>query len=260
MLGNPRELADQIEEGLAAEEFRAHFQPIVRVGSRKIVAAEALVRWYRPGGYGLAPEKLLPVVEEAGLTRRLACRMFDLAVAQHLAWREAGHALGVTVNVAVGDLMDGQLVDHLVNLLMARPVSRGGLTLELTERSVECDLEHLAAVLARLRNLGVRVALDDFGTGHWSLTHLLQLPVDVLKVDRSYVAAMFTDEIAATLLRAILDLAHSLKLVTVVEGVENGAAWSALRVLGADLLQGRAYSGPLPPDKFSKLLTSPVPG
>jgi diguanylate cyclase len=254
MLSSLSAPADELQAGLSAKEFRAHFQPIVGVRSRKIVAAEALVRWYRPGGSSLAPDQLLPLIEQAGLARPLTCRMFDLAVAQHHAWKRAGYALGVTVNVAIGDLMDAELVDHLERMLIAYPLSLGGLTLELTERSVECDLEQVCAVLARLRKRGVRVALDDFGAGHWTLAHLRQLPIDIVKIDRSYVAEMFTDTKAATLLRAIIDLAHSLKLVTVVEGVETERAWAALRVVGADLLQGRGYSGPLPSHRFADLL------
>jgi diguanylate cyclase len=254
VLSAPNATADELAAGLAAEEFRAHFQPIVGVSSRKVVAAEALVRWYRPGGSCLAPDQLVPLIREAGLGRQLSCRMFDLAVAHHQAWRQAGHNLGVTVNVALEELIDAELVDQLAQLLTVHPIALGGITLELTAGSVECDLEQVRAVLARLRRLGVRVALDDFGAGDWSLVHLRRLPVDLLKIDRSYVAAMFTDRTSAALLRAILDLAHALQLVTVVEGVETDAAWAALRVIGADLLQGRAYSGPLPPHKLTELL------
>jgi EAL domain-containing protein (putative c-di-GMP-specific phosphodiesterase class I) len=254
VLSSPKAAAGDFAAGLAAEEFRAHFQPIVSVSSRKVVAAEALVRWYRPGGSCLAPDQLVPLVEQAGLGRELSCRMFELAVAQQRAWREAGDTLGVTVNVVVADLLDAGLVDHLAQLLTAQPTSLGGITLELNSRSGERDLEQVSAVLAGLRKLGVRVALDGFGGGCCSFEQLRRLPVDLLKIDRRYVAAMFTDRTSAALLRSMLELARSLQLATVVEGVETDDAWTALRVLGVDLLQGRAYSGPLPPHKFTELL------
>jgi EAL domain-containing protein (putative c-di-GMP-specific phosphodiesterase class I) len=207
---------------------------------------EALVRWQHPQHGLLMPPDFLPLAARSGLLGRLTRTVLDGAIAQLAQWRASGLDLTVAVNLAVADLADDALPKDVARTLARHDVPPTCLTLEVTEDGVIADPEAAAAMLDAIARLGVRVALDDFGTGWSSLAHLRRLPVAELKIDRSFVRHMVRDEDDAAIVRTTLDLARSLRLRVVAEGVEDDDTWALLAHLGADAIQGFVLSRPLP--------------
>jgi diguanylate cyclase (GGDEF)-like protein len=240
---------------LAGElEQEVHYQPKAPTGSRRVVGAEALVRWRRTDGTLLAPGAFVDTAEQAGLSTALTRRVLDLTLAQLRRWRAAGYTLEVAVNSTAADLIDDEFPARVIALLDAHAVPAHALILEVTERSVMTDPERVASVMTRLRAAGVQLSLDDFGTGYSSLTHLKSLPVDEVKIDRSFVARMCANPADAAIVQAMIALAHQLGMRVVAEGVEDERTWEALARLGCDLIQGYALGRPEPADAFARHL------
>jgi diguanylate cyclase (GGDEF)-like protein len=248
------ELSGELAAALEGEAIEAFFQPIVVSDSRLIVGAEALVRWRRPDGSLRPPSEFLEAAEMAGLSRTLTRRMMGLALTQARMWRDAGHPIYVSLNAAVADLLDESFPDEIATALQAHGLASEALTIEVTESSIVANPERIGAVIKRIRALGVEVALDDFGTGYSSLTHLRQLPVDAVKIDRSFVTEMCNERADAAIVYATIELAHRLDLRVVAEGVEDESTWQLLIELGSDRIQGYAMSRPLEPHLFRALL------
>jgi diguanylate cyclase (GGDEF)-like protein len=236
------ELPFAIDEG----EFEVHFQPKAESMSGRVVGMEALVRWRHPQRGLIAPSEFVPLIEQAGLMRALTRTVISDALAACRQWRHAGHDLHVAVNVSFTDLMDADFPVEVATALTQRAVDPGMLILEITESSIMSDAERVGDVLARLSEFGVRISLDDFGTGYSSLTHLGTLPVDEVKIDRSFVARMRTDPTADAIVRAIIGLAHNLGMRVAAEGVEDPATWEALARLDCALIQGFHLGRPMP--------------
>jgi diguanylate cyclase (GGDEF)-like protein len=227
-------------------ELEVHYQPKADPQLGRVLGVEALVRWNHPTHGVLMPTDFLPLAAKSGLMGRLTRQVLDEAVAQLARWRASGLDLTVAVNLAVADLADATLGDDVAATLARHGVPPTCLTLEVTEDGVIADPEAAAAALAAIARLGVRVALDDFGTGWSSLAHLRRMPVAELKIDQSFVCDMVRDEDDAAIVRTTLDLARSLRLRVVAEGVEDEETWTALAALGADAIQGFVLSHPLP--------------
>ena len=189
-----------------AEEIEAVFQPIADSESRLIVGAEALVRWRRPDGSLRPPSEFLEAAEMAGISRPLTRRMIKLALANVHTWRSCGHQIYVSVNATVADLLDESFPDEIAAALEAHDVPARALTLEVTESSIVANPARIGAVIGRVRALGVEVALDDFGTGYSSLTHLRELPVDAVKIDRSFVTNMCEESTDNAIVYATIQL------------------------------------------------------
>jgi diguanylate cyclase len=244
-------LGQQLRDALDGDQLEVFFQPKADPQLGRVTGMEALVRWRHPVNGLLAPADFLPLAARSGVMGRLTRHVLATAVAQLAAWR-ADDGLGlveltVAVNLAAGDLADEALPDDVLALLAAHGVPPTALTLDVREDGlVGADFDGAAAVLDRLARRGVAIALDDYGTGRSSLVHLRRLPVAELKVDRTLIAGLTGDEDAAAIVRTTLDLARSLRLRTVAEGVEDDDTWRALADLGADAVQGHALSRPLP--------------
>jgi diguanylate cyclase (GGDEF)-like protein len=249
-------LADALDHG----EIEAAFQPIADADTRRIFGAEALVRWRRPDGTVRMPSEFLEAAELAGLSRPLTRRVISLALAQAREWRAAGHQLYVCVNVTVADLLDESFPDEIWGALESHGLDADVLKIEVTESSIVANPERIGPVLRRLRTLGVEVALDDFGTGYSSLTHLRELPIDFVKIDRSFVTNMCNEATDAAIVYAIVELAHRLDLQVVAEGVEDERTWQELCRLGCERLQGYALARPLPGEEFWALLDAAPTG
>jgi diguanylate cyclase (GGDEF)-like protein len=239
-------LGQQLRDGLDRGELEVYYQPKVDPQLGRVLGVEALVRWQHPVHGLLMPPDFLPLAARSGLMPRLTRGVLDTALAQLARWRAGGLDLTVAVNLAVGDLVDPALPADVSRLLAQRDVPPTCLALEVTEDGLLADPEAAAATLDAIARLGVRVSLDDYGTGWSSLAHLRRLPVAELKIDRSFVARMATDEDDAAIVRTTLDLARSLRLRVVAEGVEDEATWTLLAELGADAIQGFVLSRPLP--------------
>ncbi len=247
-------LASELSRALESGEIEAHFQPKADARSRRIVGVEALVRWRHPTRGLIGPEEFVTVAEQTGLGRALTRRMLDLALTQVKTWREAGLDLHVAVNTTVADLQDTHFPAEVAATLVDHGLPPDVLVLEVTENMVLADPVRVGDVLAKLGELGLGLSLDDFGTGYSSLTHLKALPVGEVKIDRSFVARMITDPVDAAIVEATIQLAHSIGIRVVAEGIEDQVTWSSLVANRCELIQGYALSKPLPAAELEELL------
>jgi diguanylate cyclase (GGDEF)-like protein len=247
-------LVADLERALATDEITVHFQPKANAATRAVVGVEALVRWFHPVRGFIGPDAFVTLAEHSGLGRALTTRVLDISLDQCRDWRWAGHDLDVSVNVTVADLLDADFPDDVTAALAARGVPPSALMIEITERSILSDPVRVSSVLAALRDRGVGVSLDDFGTGYSSFTHLRTLPVNEVKIDRSFVAQMTSDHAAAAIVASTIQLSHALGLEVVAEGVEDEETWRRLAEAGCQLIQGYALARPAPAADLAALL------
>ena len=239
-------LVADLRRAIDHDELVLYYQPKIDVRTGALVAVEALLRWPHPSRGLVPPDEFILLAEQTRLIRPLSRWVLRAALRQCAAWRADGLDLPVAVNLSAQDLQDPALPDLVAEQLTACGVSPEHLQLEITESGLLADPPRARERLARLRALGVRVAIDDFGTGYSSLSYLQRLPVDELKIDRSFVQGMAADESARAIVRAVIDLADDLGLRVVAEGVEDRATWDVLAALGCDVAQGYYFSPPLP--------------
>ena len=244
------ELRRAIEEG----QLTVHYQPKADLETGAIVGVEALVRWIHPARGFIPPDAFVGLAERTGLIKPLSRFVVRTAVEQCAAWAADGLDLHVAVNLTIPDLLDLDLPDRIAELLAETGVPASRLELEVTESTILADPFRVRHVIDRLKELGVGFAIDDFGTGYSSLAYLKQLPVQTIKIDRSFVADMLGSESDAAIVRSTIDLARNLGLRIVAEGVETEAMWDALREQGCTLAQGYLISKPAPPDDLAGLL------
>jgi EAL domain-containing protein (putative c-di-GMP-specific phosphodiesterase class I) len=239
-------MVSELRRAIDRNELSLYFQPKVSLQSGNITCAEALVRWQHPRHGMLGPDLFIPIAEQTGLIRPLARWVMDAALRQVNRWRQEGLDLGVAVNLSMRNLHDPEIADMIRQLLTRWAVPPACLTIEITESSLMADAARAMEVLARLRAMGVGVSIDDFGTGYSSLAYLKRLPVHELKIDKSFVAHMASDDNDAAIVRSTVGLAHDLGLHIVAEGVEDQETWDLLTALGCDVAQGYFISRPLP--------------
>jgi diguanylate cyclase len=252
--GKPHFSATDLQEGIDAEEFVLHYQPLVSFETGRVGSVEALLRWQRPRQALVGPDQFIPIAERTGLIRPLTRWVINAALAQCRAWREAGREIAVTVNLSMRDLQDTRLPQTVAQLLDKWDLASHFLEVEITENGVTANPNRAIDILTRLRGMGVRVAIDDFGTGYSSLSRLKALPVQLIKIDRSFVMNMATDESDLAIVRSVVELGHNLGLHVVAEGVEDSITWNMLADLGCDAAQGYYLSRPLPPDELVEWL------
>ena len=247
-------MAAELRAALGTGQLVLHYQPKVALSTGIVVGVEALVRWQHPTRGLLYPDAFLDVVEEAGLMRALTDEVLRTALDQVATWRLAGAAVAVAVNLPASILVDVDLPTQVQVLLAERRLPAAALELEITEESLMSDRARARTILSELRDSGVRIAVDDFGTGYSSLAYLRDLPIDELKLDRSFVFPMSDDPRAVALVTSTIGLAHSLGLRMVAEGVENGHAYRTLARIGCDQAQGYYLSRPLPAEQLGPWL------
>ncbi len=236
------------------DELFLNYQPKVTLDGERIEGMEALLRWQHPVQGLIPPGDFILVAEGTGIILRLTERVLGLALAQQRRWIDGGTAVPVAVNLSTRCLLDASL-PHLVQRLLAEHgVPAGLLRLEVTESAVMGDAARCMDVLQRLHDLGVHLSIDDFGTGYSSMAYLRRLPVDELKVDRSFVLGMTTTPQDLVLVRTAVDLGHNLGLTVVAEGVESAEHVAALRELGCDIAQGYHYGRPMAAERMTELL------
>ncbi len=247
-------LFGELRRAIENDELSVHYQPQVDINSGQVTRVEGLVRWQHTVHGLLPPDDFIPLAEHTGLIRPLTWSVLRMAARACQRWRAAGLDLTVAVNLSVRSLLDEDLVAQLDRLLADAGLPASALELEITETTVMADPERSLAVLADLRGLGVRLSIDDYGTGQASLAYLNRLPVDTLKIDRSFVIAMLGSSNDAAIVRSTIELSRSLGLGVVAEGVETEQTWQRLRELGCDAAQGNWLAGPAPADSVPDLV------
>ena len=250
------QLVTQFRHALDTGQVDVHFQPKLALSTRQVIGVEALMRWQHPEFGRLDPAEFVTLVETTGLIDPLTDYVLDCALAQCRSWLDRGLSLSVAVNLSVRNLADAAFLRRVTEALSRHRVPPELLSLELTESEVMSDPERALPVLRGLRGLGVRIAVDDFGTGYSSLAYLRRLPVDEVKIDKSFVLGLASDLSDLAVVRAIIDLGHSLGLSVVAEGVEQDATRDQLVEMGCDVAQGFLISRPLGPDRFDAWLAA----
>ena len=248
------ELIGQLPEALLRDELVLHYQPQVEVATGRVFGVEALVRWQHPVHGLLAADVFIPGAERSGLIGPLTYYVLDHAIAQCARWRREGLELTVAVNLSVRNLLDPGLIPDVRSLLTRHALPADALELEITEGTVMVDAERSLDVLGRLAALGITLSIDDFGTGHSSLAYLHRLPVQRLKIDRSFVTDLLVDTSRATIVRSTIDLARSLNLHVLAEGVEDDRTLLALQEMRCDAAQGFGLGRPVPADQLPALV------
>ncbi|MPZ85483.1 MAG: EAL domain-containing protein [Actinophytocola sp.] len=248
------QLVTQFRQSLESGQVSVHYQPKVALPRREVLGVEALVRWRHPEFGDLHPDEFVPAVEAAGLVDALTDFVLDKALIRARKWMDRSLRIGVAVNLSVRSLADLEFPNRVSAALARHRVPPELLTLELTESGVMADPARALPVLRALHNLGVVLAVDDFGTGYSSLAYLRQLPVDEVKIDKSFVFGMGSDLGDLAVVRSIVELGHSLGLIVVAEGVEEDAARDQLAAMGCDVAQGYLISRPLSEDRLEAWL------
>ena len=257
--GSALESEQMLRSAITSGELRLHFQPIVSVATRAIAGVEALVRWEHPDRGLLGPAEFIPLAEDSGLIVPLGEWVLDTACAQLAGWEPLfgpDEHFSVTVNVSARQLADPRFPATAAAIITKHRVDPDSICLEITESALVADLDLAQEALRQLRAIGVRIAVDDFGTGYSSLTHLKMLPIDMLKVDQSFVRDLGINADNTAIVRAVVSLSRALGLATVAEGVEEADQLHWLASLGCDMAQGFYFSTPQPPEMVTTMLVS----
>ena len=246
-------IENRLRRALEREEFVLHYQPKVSIASGKLTGAEALIRWNDPVSGLTLPGRFIPILEETGLIHDVGRWALRKAIEDHQRWCNDGlPAVRIAVNVSPLQLRNKNFVAEIQQAIGVAADAAAGLQLEITESVIMQDVNRSIGSLLAIRALGVTIAIDDFGTGFSSLNYLAKLPVDTLKIDRSFVVEMVSAAGGLTLVSVIINLAHALRLNTVAEGVETEEQLSHLRSLGCDEMQGYLFGKPVPVESFEQ--------
>jgi EAL domain-containing protein (putative c-di-GMP-specific phosphodiesterase class I) len=253
----PLALERDLHQALEQAEFRVYYQPRISLRSGAIVGAEALLRWQHPQRGMLLPAEFIPLAESTGLIVPIGEGVLQIVCAQLQDWQQAGlPPLTVSVNLSGRQLVVPELYQRLAQIVQLHGFAPQALEVELTESLLMRDIALAVSTLAALRQVGIRVALDDFGTGYSSLSYLQQLPLDILKIDRAFVHQVAPGSDNAAIVTAIIQMAHSLHLHVVAEGVEQRSEALFLRQQRCDEIQGYWCGRPVPADAFATLLAA----
>ena len=235
-----------LREALASGAVGVAYQPKVLAATGQVVGVEALARWTHPALGSIAPDEFVPLAEAAGLMGSLTSTVMRQALLACQGWQRRGHPVGVAVNVSADTVLNADFVTEVSHLLGSVGIAPDLLTLELTEGVVVADPQLAAERMHELRAIGVRLSIDDFGTGYSSLTYLKSLPIDEVKIDKGFVAGLVDDAGDQAIVRAVVDIAHTMGITVVAEGVEQDDQQDLLRMLGVDELQGYLFARPMP--------------
>ena len=244
-----------IRHALVQDEIVVHYQPIIDLEQGRVRGAEGLVRWQHPEHGLIPPGAFVQTVEQTGLIGPLTRHVLERSIAECAAWRKDGREMSVAVNLSVRNLLDHDLPKEIERLLSAYGLPPEALQLEITESMIMSDPERALATVTRLSGLGARLSVDDFGTGYSSLANLRKMPINELKIDRSFVSPMLQNESDLIIVRSTINLGHDLGLNVIAEGVEDNPTLEQLAVLGCDLAQGYHVSKPMSADAFNDWLT-----
>lgn len=255
-----QDLENALRLAVETNAFSVHYQPKVELAGGQICALEALLRWERPGYGAVSPAVFVPILESLGLIVPVGRWVIDTVCQQIAVWqRGLIGAVEVSVNVSGHQLIEGDLIADIERTLRQTGVAPHWLEVELTEGSLMENTQHTIASLQRLRTMGVKISIDDFGTGYSSLAYLRRFPIDTLKIDIAFIREVTTNPQDAAITRTIIELAHSLSLQVVAEGVETQDQLAFLKAAGCDQIQGYLFSRPLPAATLERLLLERLP-
>jgi len=252
-------LASELADALDKHELRLVYQPKIDARTGVVTGVEALVRWRHPTRGLLLPDVFIPLAEQTGMIRELTNWVLQKALFECAGWHRAGRLLPVAVNLSAATVHDPELMGAVTNAVSHSGLPPESIELEITESAVMFDPEGALRSLESLVDYGVRLSLDDFGTGNSSLSYLQRLPVTAVKIDKSFVEPLLSDETAKAIVRAVVDLAHSLSLSVIAEGVDSGAVMEQLTALGCDALQGFYVASPMSPDRLELWIATNSP-
>ena len=253
---SPRRLSlmGELRQAIDSDQLLLHYQPKIDLRTNRVSGVEALTRWQRPQYGFIPPDQFIVPAEQTGLIEPLTRWVLNTALSQCKTWHQAGRPITISVNLSARNLHNPQLPDQVADLLQNHGVASSQLVLEITESAIMVDPAHAMEILTRLSKIGVRLSIDDFGTGYSSLGYLKRLPVQEIKIDKSFVKDMGTDEDDTVIVLSIINLAHNLDLKVVAEGVENQGIRDQLNAFGCDAAQGYFWSHPLPIDEVTRCL------
>jgi EAL domain-containing protein (putative c-di-GMP-specific phosphodiesterase class I) len=250
-------LIDALRDALGAQALILHYQPTLDMRTGTISGVEALVRWQHPSLGLLYPDSFIPLAEQNGLMPQLTRAVLGMAVTQAARLDRAGHRIGMSVNISRYDLVDEDLAGYVDDLLALHGFPPDRLTLEVTESALGGDPDRAERCVLQLRARGLRVSIDDFGVGYSSMSQLLGLAIDELKIDKSFTLRLTSDPRAQAIVRSTIELARALSLTLVAEGIETEEVLHSLQSLGADIGQGYLISRPLTSDQLDEYLAHP---
>ena len=248
-------LVVEMRTAIERDEFELYYQPKRHLHSGLITRVEVLIRWNHPRRGLLMPMSFVPIAERTGLIKPMTDWILDKAMKQCREWQDAGAPIHVAVNVSAKSLLEETLPSKVQSVLDKWNIDPRFLKIEITESSIMADPAHALAIMSMLQSMGVRLSVDDFGTGYSSLTHLRELPIDEIKIDKSFVTGMLTSEADAAIVRTVIDLAHNLGKQVCAEGVEDAETMCRLEEMGCDLAQGYFISRPVPAATLMTWLT-----
>ena len=249
-----------LQHALEHEEFVVHYQPVIDLRSCAMTGVEALVRWEHPTRGRLAPLEFIPCAEESGMIVDIGRIVLRESCSRATSWGLAARGLTLAVNLSARQLASSTLLDDVRRILKETAMDPSALVLEVTETTLMHDADAAVGRLRELKELGVRLAIDDFGTGYSSLSYLRKMPVDILKIDRSFVSDLHDSPEAAAIVRSLIELGRTLDLELIAEGVELEAQLDALRAQHCDLAQGFLFAKPMSPDDLGAVLGSTTSG
>lgn len=249
-------LANDLHQAIETDALTLHYQPQVACDDGRLLLVEALTRWNHPTRGLIGPDVFIPLAEETGLITALGTWVLEEALRQCSVWRAAGQMVEVAVNLSIWDLQDDALVTRVMEMLSRHALPPSALHIELTESTLMIDAQRIAEALTRLASYGIAAMIDDFGMGYASFSSLRQLPVEALKIDRTFVHGMISNEMDEAIVRATVGLGKSLGIPVVAEGVENTQTWDLLQSMDCDVAQGYFISPPLTAPDFTRWLTS----
>lgn len=256
-----QDLENALRQAVEHHEFTLHYQPKVEVASGRLCALEALLRWERPDYGAVSPAVFVPILESLGLIVPVGRWVIEQVCRQIAEWQQGPIGpVEVSVNVSGHQLIEGDLIADIARLLKQNQVEPHWLEVELTEGSLMENTQHTIASLQRLHTMGVKISIDDFGTGYSSLAYLRRFPIDTLKIDIAFIREVTSNPQDAAITRTIIELAHSLNLRVVAEGVETQAQLAFLKEAGRDQIQGYLFSRPLPVETLERLLLERLEG
>jgi diguanylate cyclase (GGDEF)-like protein len=250
------QMAADLSGGLERGELEPFFQPKIELRTGRIVGVEALMRWQHPTRGTLQPAEFIGLAEQSGTIIRATELMLNAALEARAGWLADGHDLSVAVNLSPRSLLDRRLPQRIADVLARAGAPGSALELEITESMLMADPERATLLLEAIRDMGVLITIDDFGTGYSSLERIRRLPLDAVKIDRSFVIGMATDESDAVIVRSTIDLAQRLDLIAVAEGAENAEVYTELTRMGCDQAQGFHICPPLSRDEFDRWLST----
>jgi diguanylate cyclase (GGDEF)-like protein len=247
-------LLAELREAIEHDRLRLYFQPKLNFQTRQTVGVEALLRWPHPNRGWVPPDLFIPLAEKAGVVHSITLWVLTSALQQLQLWRDAGLHVGVAVNVSARDLQDPTFPDFVEQVCRSTGTPPDTLTLELTERALMADTAKTQTTFQRLDEMGVQFSIDDFGTGYSALSYLQKLPVNEIKIDKSFVSGLLSDTRSGAIVRSIIDLGRNLGFRVVAEGVEDRRTWERLAELGCDSAQGYYMARPLSPTDLLRWL------